>query len=154
MTAVLPCPLCEEDGGTLLWRNTYLRVIGVNDVDYTGFTRVIWNEHQPEMTSLSEHERSLLMQAVYTIEQVQRDTLSPDKINLASLGNMVPHLHWHLIPRWRDDRHFPDPIWAAARTEKGSEPDTWHARQALMPQRLHNYHAHLIAALNTMSQPC
>jgi diadenosine tetraphosphate (Ap4A) HIT family hydrolase len=41
--------------------------------------------------------------------------LQPDKINLASLGNMVPHLHWHVVPRWRDDSHFPAPIWAAAK---------------------------------------
>jgi diadenosine tetraphosphate (Ap4A) HIT family hydrolase len=39
----------------------------------------------------------------------------PDKINLACLGNVVPHLHWHVIPRWRDDSHFPAPIWAAAK---------------------------------------
>jgi len=48
---------------------------------------------------------------------VLRDTLQPDKINLASLGNQVPHLHWHVIPRFADDAHFPDPIWAAARRE-------------------------------------
>jgi diadenosine tetraphosphate (Ap4A) HIT family hydrolase len=34
-------------------------------------------------------------------------------MNLASLGNMTPHLHWHVIPRWRDDRHFPGPIWGS-----------------------------------------
>ena len=33
------------------------------------------------------------------------------QINLAAFGNMVPHLHWHIIPRWRDDKHFPEPIW-------------------------------------------
>jgi len=41
--------------------------------------------------------------------------MQPTKINLASLGNVVPHLHWHVIPRWADDTHFPDPIWAPAR---------------------------------------
>jgi len=38
----------------------------------------------------------------------------PDKVNLASFGNMTPHLHWHVIPRWRDDSHFPQSIWSAA----------------------------------------
>lgn len=37
--------------------------------------------------------------------------MHPDKINLAQLGNMVPHLHWHLIPRYKDDTHFPESIW-------------------------------------------
>jgi diadenosine tetraphosphate (Ap4A) HIT family hydrolase len=34
-------------------------------------------------------------------------------VNLASLGNITPHLHWHVIPRFADDPHFPNPIWAA-----------------------------------------
>ena len=81
----------------LLWRGPHLRVIEVNDPDYPGFTRVIWNGHLAEMTSLSAHGRELLMKAVYVVEETQQAILSPDKINLASLGNMVPHLHWHVI---------------------------------------------------------
>ena len=124
------CPLCQEDGGTLLWRGPHLRIIEVDDSDYPGFTRVIWNGHLPEMTSLSTHGRDLLMRAVYVVEETQQSILTPDKINLASLGNMVPHLHWHVIPRWRGDRHFPDPIWAAPRIAPGTEPAAWKARQA------------------------
>lgn len=37
--------------------------------------------------------------------------MHPDKINLAEFGNMVPHLHWHIIPRYTDDSHFPESIW-------------------------------------------
>jgi len=59
-------------------------------------------------------ERSRLMSVVFTVEQVVRSVFLPDKINLASFGNVVPHLHWHVIPRWRDDRHFPQPIWGSA----------------------------------------
>jgi diadenosine tetraphosphate (Ap4A) HIT family hydrolase len=46
------------------------------------------------------------------VEAALRSLVAPDKINLAALGNMVPHLHWHVIPRWRDDSHFPAAIWA------------------------------------------
>jgi diadenosine tetraphosphate (Ap4A) HIT family hydrolase len=55
-----------------------------------------------------------LMDVVFATERALRRIMQPDKINLASLGNVVPHLHWHVIPRWRDDSHFPAPIWAAA----------------------------------------
>jgi len=65
------CPLCLEDGGSLLWRGPHLRVIEVNDADYPGFTRVIWNGHLAEMTSLSTHGRDLLMRAVYAVEEAQ-----------------------------------------------------------------------------------
>lgn len=90
------CPLCQQDGGALLWRGSHLRVIEVDDPDYPGFTRVVWNAHIAEMTSLSTHGRELLMRAVWAVEQAQRDVLHPDKVNLAALGNVVPHLHWHV----------------------------------------------------------
>ena len=66
------------------------------------------------MTDLSATERERLMRAVFAVEGVLRELAAPDKINLASLGNAVPHLHWHVIPRWHDDSHFPQPIWAQA----------------------------------------
>jgi diadenosine tetraphosphate (Ap4A) HIT family hydrolase len=87
----------------------------VNDADYPAFCRVIWNAHIQEMTDLGIGERKYLMAIVFTIEQTLRELLKPDKINLASLGNQVPHLHWHVIPRFTDDAHFPDPVWAARR---------------------------------------
>ena len=107
------CPLCEGDGGELLWRNDLLRVVLAGDADYPAFTRVIWHAHRAEMTDLSPQERETLMRVVWEVEAVLREVFEPDKINLASFGNMVPHLHWHLIPRWRDDRHFPEPVWGA-----------------------------------------
>ncbi len=45
------------------------------------------------------------------IEQALRATLAPTKINLASFGNMVAHLHWHVIARFDWDSHFPQPVW-------------------------------------------
>ncbi|HYG43452.1 MAG TPA: HIT family protein [Bordetella sp.] len=144
------CPLCRDDGGAVLWRGTHLRVIEVDDADYPGFTRVVWNGHLPEMTSLSTHGRDLLMRAVYAVEQVQRDVLAPDKVNLASLGNMVPHLHWHVIPRWRGDRHFPDAIWAPPRVPAGTESPGWHARQAGVQQLLPRYRNRLVEAMNAL----
>ena len=83
----------------------------VDDVDYPGFCRVILNMHITEMTDLPPEQRHTLMQAVWAVEASIRAVLAPDKINLASLGNIVPHLHWHVIPRRRNDRHFPAPIW-------------------------------------------
>ena len=65
-----------------------------------------------EMTDLSAPERARLMDAVFATEAMLREELAPDKINLASLGNVVAHVHWHVIPRYRDDPHFPNPIWA------------------------------------------
>jgi diadenosine tetraphosphate (Ap4A) HIT family hydrolase len=84
----------------------------VDDPDYTGYCRVIWQQHVKEMTDLPEADRVRFMSVVFAVEQVLRESMHPDKINLASLGNQVPHLHWHVIPRFADDAHFPDPVWA------------------------------------------
>ena len=59
------------------------------------------------------------MAAVFTVEVAVRKVFQPEKVNLASLGNVVPHLHWHVIPRFADDRHFPNPIWGEAKREAG-----------------------------------
>jgi diadenosine tetraphosphate (Ap4A) HIT family hydrolase len=111
---VIECELCNSAGGHLLWRDDIARVVLVADDDYPGFFRVILNRHAKEMTDLAEPESNGLMRIVFAVESAVRDLAVPDKINLASLGNAVPHLHWHVIPRWTDDVHFPKPVWATA----------------------------------------
>jgi diadenosine tetraphosphate (Ap4A) HIT family hydrolase len=107
------CELCNTTDQTLLWRGQHCRVILVEDADYPGFCRVIWNDHVKEMTDLPSQMRAELMNTVFAVESAVREVMQPQKINLASLGNMTPHLHWHVIPRYPDDKHFPNPIWAA-----------------------------------------
>ncbi len=109
------CPLCRAREETVLWQDPQARVVLVDDADFPGFCRVVWNAHVAEMTDLPPADRDALMQRVFAVETALRRTLAPAKINLASLGNQVPHLHWHVIPRYRDDACFPDAVWAAPR---------------------------------------
>ena len=112
------CELCQTPGGEVLWKDGLCRVVRVGGDDgsaFPGFCRVVWNAHVPEMTSLPAADRRHLMNVVFATEAALRSLIQPDKINLASLGNLVPHVHWHVIPRWHDDSHFPAPVWAAAR---------------------------------------
>jgi len=112
-------------GGDLLWRDGFCRVVLVDDPGYPGFCRVVLERHVKEMTDLEPAERTRLMNTVFATEAVLRELLDPDKVNLASLGNVTQHLHWHVIPRHRRDRHFPRPIWA--------EPSHADARCARLP---------------------
>lgn len=129
MSSNTTCELCNQDGGEVIFRNDFLRVVLVDDADYPGFCRVICNAHIAEMTDLATRQRSTMMMTVCKVEQVLRETLQPDKINLASLGNMTPHLHWHVIPRFAHDKHFPQPIWGVAqRAGKSLLPLDWQAR--------------------------
>ncbi len=106
------CELCESPGGEVVWESDLCRVVMVGDPDYPGFCRIILQRHLREMTDLPKQERVQLMNVLFAVETAIRTLYQPDKINLASLGNMTPHVHWHLIPRWHDDRHFPLPVWA------------------------------------------
>ena len=117
------CELCEMDGGEVIFRTKKWRVVRVGGPDgdaFRGFCRVIWNAHVREMTDLVPVDRREFMDAVFKVEAALRASLSPQKINLASLGNLTPHLHWHVIPRYRDDCAFPKPIWAANLTAASS----------------------------------
>jgi diadenosine tetraphosphate (Ap4A) HIT family hydrolase len=109
----LSCPLCDTPGGTLLWQDDFCRVVRADEPDYPGFLRVILNAHVKEMSDLKAADQQALMRVVFAAEAALRKVMAPDKINLASLGNVVPHLHWHVIPRFADDPHFPNPVWGA-----------------------------------------
>jgi len=117
------CEFCESPGGAVIWRGPLCRVVRVDEPDYPGFCRVILERHATELTQLPEEERLALMRVVFAVEEAVRETLQPDKVNVASLGNMTPHVHWHVIPRYRDDRHFPSPIWAAPQREPRPQPE-------------------------------
>lgn len=137
------CELCTPGNATLLWQSERCRVIRVAEGDYPGFCRVIWQAHVREITDLPAPDRSYCMAVVFAVEEVVRELFRPDKINLASFGNMVPHLHWHIIPRWRDDPHFPEPVWGRRQRENGAQrPDVDdNSLIRALAQRLNSLHA-------------
>ena len=118
------CTLCKSDikpeVGQLIWRGDDCRVVLVNDPDLPGFCRVIWNRHVAEMTDLTFGEREHMMTLVFAVEEAIRHVMHPDKVNVAALGNMVPHLHWHVIPRYKDDAFYPGSAWSK-RVQETSE---------------------------------
>jgi diadenosine tetraphosphate (Ap4A) HIT family hydrolase len=122
------CEFCEGPGGAVLWQDDFCRVVRAAEPDYPGFCRVILGRHAREMTDLTLPERARLMGVVFAVEEAVREAMSPDKMNVASLGNMTPHVHWHVIPRFRDDAHFPTPVWATPKRE--AAPDAERERRA------------------------
>ena len=123
----MDCPICAAQNEEILLQTPNLRVIAVhNEANAPAFCRVIWQHHVAEMTDLQPAERAELMDVVYKVEAAMRQVLQPEKINLASFGNVVPHLHWHVIARFQDDVCFPAPIWAAAMREATFRlPENW-----------------------------
>ncbi|MPS95347.1 HIT family protein [Comamonas sp.] len=126
------CPLCIADGGALVWRGDKLRVIRAAEQGFPAFYRVVWNDHAAEFSDLSATDRMVCMDVVALVERVLREQLAPTKINLAALGNMVAHLHWHVIARYDWDSHFPASVWAGAQRERDEAREAAIARQ--LPQ--------------------
>lgn len=120
MTAQIEgCELCVlasglvVPGAQIIVQHEKFVVILAEDANYPGFARVVWRAHVREMSDLADADRLLLNEAVWRLELAVRDVMQPLKVNVASLGNVVPHLHWHVIARFDWDSHFPAPVWAA-----------------------------------------
>ncbi len=117
MTSEQGCLFCNQAGGEILWRDALCTVVLADEPGYPAFCRVVYAAHVREMTDLSAHDRARYMEVVFATEAALRALVHPHKINLASLGNQVPHLHWHVVARFTDDRHFPAPVWSQAQRD-------------------------------------
>jgi len=62
----------------------------------------------------SEVPFKVKLQLLAKLDILEREMLSffnPTKINIASFGNELPHVHFHIMARFDDDSHFPNPMW-------------------------------------------
>ncbi len=110
----LDCIFCRDVGGDLLFEDDTCRVVlvaGAEGAAFPGFCRVISQRHAREMSDLAPAAQRRIVDVALAAERALRAVQQPHKINLASLGNVTPHVHWHVIPRWEDDSHFPAPVW-------------------------------------------
>ncbi len=111
------CPLCAQAGGLPVWTSAWMRLIRADEPLHPATWRLVWNAHVAEFGDLPRLQRLACMDALVLVERELREALRPRKINLAALGNLVPHLHWHVIARWDWDAHWPAPVWAPAARE-------------------------------------
>ena len=142
------CPLCRRDAAEdVIWHNDRVRIILVAHDLHPGYTRVIWADHVAEMTQLQASARNEIMNAVWLVEAMQRKVLRPHEVNLAEFGNMVPHVHWHVIPRWEADPLFPEAIWASAPGRTPQAIQAWHEEKSRIDALLPVYREALHGAL-------
>ena len=114
MNNIQPCALCEPSPHEILWQDDFCRIVLLNDADYPAYCRVELIAHVKEMTDLAPAQQARIMKVVFAVETTLREIFNPAKINLASLGNKTPHVHWHVIPRFENDQHFPNSHWGEA----------------------------------------
>jgi diadenosine tetraphosphate (Ap4A) HIT family hydrolase len=113
------CALCDpERAGAGRMRVAALRTSTLyleRDQTYPGYCVLVFDRrHAAGLEALSEAERSDFLADLARAALAVADCFAPDHMNYAMLGNMVPHLHAHLIPRYRDDPRWGRPIWGDA----------------------------------------
>ena len=64
-----------------------------------------------EISQCTQAEKSMLFDALDIIEKAMLSHYQPDKINIASFGNVLPQVHCHIMARFHHDSFFPEPIW-------------------------------------------
>lgn len=87
------------------------KVLLMNDSQYPWFILVPRVADVKEIIDLSEELQITLLQESGKLNKLLQQVFSPDKLNLAALGNMVPQLHVHHIARFTTDPAWPAPIW-------------------------------------------
>lgn len=87
---------------------------------YRGHSILIYDpKHVCRLDQLTADEWSSFARDVYVAVSVLVEVFSPEHINVECLGNEMPHLHWHLIPRYQNDARWGGPVWTTTRDEMG-----------------------------------
>ncbi len=143
------CALCLPTLHEILWQDDFCRVVFLNDADYPAYCRVELIAHVKEMSDLPPPQRAHMMKTVFGVETAIREVIKPDKINLASLGNKTPHLHWHVIPRFENDKHFPNSHWGEAVRNTALQANNHRLDEHLKRMLTEKIKTHIECALST-----
>ncbi len=107
------------------------------DQSFRGRCLVTLREHHTELFHLTPAMRAAFIQDVARVAEALHRALNPVKINYELLGNMVPHMHWHVIPRFAADGVYPRPIWVSDPPRTILPPAERDALIRLIRQHLH-----------------
>ncbi|MDJ1157672.1 HIT domain-containing protein [Chelatococcus sp. SYSU_G07232] len=94
------------------------RLLLMNDARFPWVILVPRRPGMRDLIDLDEIDAATLLTEIRTVACALRDLVSPDKLNVAALGNMVPQLHVHVIARFTQDAAWPKPVWGIG----GPEP--------------------------------
>lgn len=125
------CPMCrrwDADSDLRIIELPHSYVILNRDQYFPGYTLLFTKNHATELFHLDRDMRTGLMEEVSLVAEVLYSIYTPAKINYELLGNMVPHIHWHIVPRFTSEPLWPRPIWAKPHEELSLSPDEYRQR--------------------------
>lgn len=114
------CPMCRkwvDDSDLRIAELNHCYVTLNRDQFFPGYCFVFTREHVTELFHLDPATRQGVMAEVTAVAAALDQVFKPTKMNYELLGNMVPHMHWHLVPRFADGPLWPKPIWSEPHAE-------------------------------------
>jgi diadenosine tetraphosphate (Ap4A) HIT family hydrolase len=114
------CPICskwEDDPEQRVVQLEYTLVSLNRDQFFPGYCFVYTREHVTELFHLEASVRNAVMAEISAVAEALYNAFAPDKINYELLGNMAPHMHWHIVPRSSTDPLWPRPHWSEPHQE-------------------------------------
>jgi diadenosine tetraphosphate (Ap4A) HIT family hydrolase len=106
------------------------------DQFFPGWTCLVLRRHATELYHLTAAERSGLIEEVSTVARALAEEFDAVKMNYELLGNAVPHIHWHVVPRRVDDPAPRGPVWTVEHARKALAPAELAERVARIRRRL------------------
>lgn len=127
----MSCSMCSrwvDDAELQIVETEHAQVVLNRDQFFRGYTLLFTRAHVTELFHLAPDTRQALMEDVSRVAAALDRVFSPTKMNYELLGNMVPHMHWHLVPRFSHDPLWPRPIWSEPHDEVHLEPQEYAQR--------------------------
>ena len=122
----MSCPMCrrwQDEPDLRIAEFPHSYAVLNRDQFFPGYSLLFTREHVTELFHLDPGVRSGLMEEVNQLAAALNRAFTPTKMNYELLGNMVPHIHWHLIPRHAGDPLWPRPIWSEPHQERQLAPE-------------------------------
>lgn len=136
MTTCIMCRRWDDERDLRIIELEHSCVILNRDQFFPGYSLLFTKQHVTELFHLDQTVRSELMDEVSRVAAALDTVFKPTKINYELLGNMVPHMHWHLVPRFSNDPLWPRPIWAESHSELFMSADEYLQRIQAIRQAL------------------
>jgi len=106
------------------------------DQFFKGYSFVTLKWHSEELYQLSDKDRKGFLEDMSRISRALSDAFNPDKMNYELLGNGMPHLHWHLVARYKTDPFWGRPIWSGPRRRKRLTREDYTEMVAMIKDKL------------------
>jgi diadenosine tetraphosphate (Ap4A) HIT family hydrolase len=98
-----------------VYENSYFYI--VKEENTIPWLKIFSQKPYKELSDCDEVTRHAMLETMLVVEKTMIAYYAPTKVNIAIFGNYLPHLHIHVMARFKEDSHFPEPMWGLKQRE-------------------------------------